>query len=323
MSKAPAAIDGKNVQAVMRELTRPFLDDEVEWRVDRKNGNKVSLLCYIDSRSARARLNRVVGPHNWSVENFVHQVEGQTPIFRAGLSILIRGTWVSKWDGAGLRSMHGKGSELHEAKAGFSDAFKRACTCWGMGENLYELPKTQVEAFDGYPRGAPKNRVVNVGGNRYCVAPSVRELQAQSLPIEDLISYITDPEERRFARVDMVRLKMGWPHPSQVPAGQAIEILNAFEAASAVWEEDMPTNRGVQSPTQASTNQLKVASHRLAAWCEDGVLREQMLIYGAWVLGLGHDGGEGTPEAQNPGPPSQPPQNQGGQGQQGGGGWTG
>ena len=201
----------------------------------------------------------------------------------------------------------------HEPKAAASDGLKRVAMLWGMGRHLWRLPQTKVNVIPGKPwekpQGVPDHRLVRVndrksGVDGWAIAPSIREMQAHLLTIEDLIVDIDDPVQRRFARIDAVRAKMNWRPPNQVPAGEGVKILMAFEAASAIWEDGKPTQRGTQKPSTASHDQLKVASHRLVDWFEDGVLQDRMTEYGEWVLGLS-DADDSTPESQNPGP-SQP-----------------
>jgi len=284
-------IDGKNLSRVLRELTRPFLDEEVEWRVDRttaaNNGRppRAYLLAYLTLRGVQQRLDSAVGAHNWS-----NQTQVYPTACHVGIGILIRKEWVWKWDGAGQRSMHGDQADLHQGKAAVSDAMKRAAVQWGMGRHLYDLPDTWVDVSPNYPKGVPKCRVVYVSDRRrnirgYCVAPSIRELQADLLGVEDLVRDIADPLKRRHARVEVVRTKMGWAHPQQDP--QSL-ILDALEAASAIpapgstpalpnWERP-----GVRSLRALSPDALKIASRRLSDWYSNGELIDQIGAYGKW-----------------------------------------
>jgi hypothetical protein len=74
------------------------------------------------------RLDDVGGPRNWRGE-FATGPNGGTI---CGISILINGEWVQKWDGADNTDFEG-------IKGGLSDSFKRAGVKWGIGRYLYRL----------------------------------------------------------------------------------------------------------------------------------------------------------------------------------------
>jgi hypothetical protein len=117
---------------IFARLAEPFQDDEIEWRVARagvKHGRPwAQVLAYIDARAARARLNSVLGPTNWSIE----YSDGPRGGVIAKLSLRIDGEWISKADGADI-------TEREPVKGGLSSAFKRVCAVWGVGEHLYEV----------------------------------------------------------------------------------------------------------------------------------------------------------------------------------------
>lgn len=117
-------------RALYDKLAAPFAADELEWRVAQsgaKNGKPwAKVLVYIDARAARRRLNDVAGPANWRVEYGQGPANGVV----ATLSIRIDGEWIAKQDGANT-------TDIEATKGGISDAFKRACAVWGIGEYLY------------------------------------------------------------------------------------------------------------------------------------------------------------------------------------------
>lgn len=83
------------------------------------------MLDYVDARYVMDRLDEVVGPEFWQSD---HRMEGEK--VAAGIGILIDGTWVWKWDGAGETDIEGE-------KGSFSDSFKRAGVRWGIARDLY------------------------------------------------------------------------------------------------------------------------------------------------------------------------------------------
>jgi hypothetical protein len=112
-------------------LAAPFEPEEIK---ERSQGGRT--LSYITPRTARNRLDEVVGPENWK------------PFYRETAkgvvcTISIRlpsGEWIDKEDVGGFPGMTEKGGEIDEendVKAGYSDSFKRAAECWGIGRYLW------------------------------------------------------------------------------------------------------------------------------------------------------------------------------------------
>lgn len=291
-------------------LTKPFLDEDVEWKVERIiYGTTYAINAYVDQRAIIERLDTVVGPDRWQTQ--VHRFPGGCDI-GIGIYVSVELGWVWKWDGAGQRIMKGPGSEVHAPKAAISDAMKRAAMQWGLGRHLWYLPDTKVDiSADKRPTGVPKGRIVSHGkgpDTRYAVAPSIRELQPHLLTIEQMTAGLETPKQRRLARIDAVRVKMGWAHPRDVPAGEVPRIVLAFEAASAAWRMpsggtvQVPEGKGERNPGACSDQRLKIASHRLVKWYNDGVLDERMEQYGQWVMS-----GYGKPSEEDQANPPEAP----------------
>lgn len=122
-----------NAAELFSRLAEPFQDHEIEWRVARagmKHGRPwAQVLAYIDARAARARLNSVLGPANWRVS---YAAEGPRNGVLATLSLRIDGEWIAKSDGADI-------TEREPVKGALSNAFKRACAVWQIGEHLYDV----------------------------------------------------------------------------------------------------------------------------------------------------------------------------------------
>lgn len=123
---------------IYEELRRPLKN--IQWRIGKtsKDKTKAMALGYIDAREARARLNEVVGFNNWQTKI---RVEFNKTI--CDLSIRLDGEWITKSEGAG-------DTDFEADKGAISDAFKRACIAWGIGEYLYNLSRenTWVEIDD-------------------------------------------------------------------------------------------------------------------------------------------------------------------------------
>ena len=191
----------------LEALTRPMMDEEVNWRMDSlmKNGTRVRLLAYIDARAAMERLDEAVGHGGWADD----YMPGPNGGVMCKLSLCIGGTWVTKSDVA-------ENTQIEAIKGGVSDAFKRACVKWGIGRNLYDLGDTIVDVVSNYPKGVSKKYIVRVNSKRdnvrgWAVAPSIRDIlgihtdsgapdfepavaNGTPVPAEPKLDYGTEPE---------------------------------------------------------------------------------------------------------------------------------
>lgn len=124
------------------KLAEPFSPNEIHWRVGQagKKGNGqiwCKVMAYIDSRCIMNRLDEVAGPGNWRNEFMPIPTGGML----CGISLLIDGQWVTKWDGA-------DNSDIEATKGGISDAMKRAAVQWGIGRYLYGIKESWAEISD-------------------------------------------------------------------------------------------------------------------------------------------------------------------------------
>lgn len=111
------------------QLEKPFLDDELEFRVGATNSDKTKglALAYIQARAIQNRLDEVVGIENWRVS--YKEINGG---FLAKLELKINNEWIAKEDDANV-------TDYEAIKGGISSAFKRAASVWGIGRYLYEI----------------------------------------------------------------------------------------------------------------------------------------------------------------------------------------
>jgi len=99
----------------------------IQW-TDKKTGEKKSYETdYITARTVMNRLDRVVGPDNWS-DDYIDRANGSV---RCILSVRINDEWISKSD-------VGTETDIEGDKGAYSDAFKRAAVKWGIGRELYD-----------------------------------------------------------------------------------------------------------------------------------------------------------------------------------------
>jgi hypothetical protein len=165
----------------LMEKIAPLRPDEINVKpkqvVKNKNGKvSVLLLLYKDSRCDMARLDEAFGANNWQR---LHQLIGESLYCTVSVWDAEKGQWVHKQD-------VGSESDIEKEKGQSSDSFKRACTNWGIGRELYTAPKrTFVELAEG--------EFYEVGGKL-----------KMSNWIEFHVSKITYDEERSISSLEIV-----------------------------------------------------------------------------------------------------------------------
>lgn len=134
-----------------RELSAPFLADQVKWRVGgrSKDHTRGMALAYIDARDVMDRLDEALGLGNWQT----HVTFGPAGQTACTLSIRIwqemkqigedgeseyAAIWIARTDVAGETDVEG-------AKGGSSDALKRVAVQFGVARYLYRLDSPWVD----------------------------------------------------------------------------------------------------------------------------------------------------------------------------------
>lgn len=119
---------------LMKALQEPLKIDQIDFRVQSINrGGYATILAYKDARADMQRLDEVCGPLNWQRRHCRENHNCVVSIYNAET-----GEWVSKED-------TGTESNTEQQKGLASDSFKRACTNWGIGRELYDYPVIQVK----------------------------------------------------------------------------------------------------------------------------------------------------------------------------------
>ena len=102
--------------------------DEIQCRIGTINDKGLSLLLYKDARCDMAILDETVGAMNWMRHHSRENANCIVSIWDAE-----KGQWIDKED-------TGTESNTEAEKGLASDSFKRACTNWGIGRELYTSP---------------------------------------------------------------------------------------------------------------------------------------------------------------------------------------
>src|SRR5690348_7121214 len=158
----------ERLQKIRELLSEPFDPDEIKWRVTATSTNQTKhgpqkrgqLVAYADQRSYTDRLNEVFGEWGWT-RNYDVQVaqnfERRAPGDKTKTAVAAKVVVVSKVTVLGLGSHTGVGEEWADdenaATRAEAQAFKRACSCFGLGRYLYDLDKVWVD-LDQFNRPA-------------------------------------------------------------------------------------------------------------------------------------------------------------------------
>lgn len=104
--------------------------EEIDVRINQIASNYCTMLLYKNARCDMNILDETVGAENWQREH----KELKENIY-CGVSIWddVKQQWITKWD-------CGKESFSEAEKGEASDSFKRACTNFGLGRELYSSP---------------------------------------------------------------------------------------------------------------------------------------------------------------------------------------
>ena len=140
-----------DVKKLVEELEVPFAPDQVRWRVtnttnDKKRGQIVP---YADPRAYTDRLNALFSPQGWTrdykietMNNITRAKKGET-IVSGKVLVTCTVTIIGLW------SHSGTGEDWADDDNGMTSAdaqaFKRACSCFGLGRYFYDFPVFWVD----------------------------------------------------------------------------------------------------------------------------------------------------------------------------------
>jgi hypothetical protein len=142
---------GLDVTKHLQELEVPFSPNQVRWRVTNTTNDKRrgQIVPYADSRAYTDRLNALFSPQGWTRE---YKVETMTNITRVrkGESIVSGKVLVTcTVTILGIGSHSGTGEEWADDDNGMTSAdaqaFKRACSCFGLGRYFYDFQAIWVD----------------------------------------------------------------------------------------------------------------------------------------------------------------------------------
>lgn len=129
---------------------RPLTADDVEARISTVKKNGVQLLLYKDARVDQNVLDESVGVENWQKK---YEMIGGNLFCSVGI-LVDRGAGIKEWI---WKQDVGVESYTEKEKGQASDAFKRACFCWGIGRELYTAPFIWISADKAEIKDAGKD----------------------------------------------------------------------------------------------------------------------------------------------------------------------
>ncbi len=143
----------EQVRQLVIALEEPFDAREIKWRVtnttaDRRRGQ---VIAYADPRAYTDRLNALFTVRGWTRKYTVQVIQNFERKERGNGDAIISGKIVvtCKLTIVGLGSHAGLGEEWADNEnagtAAEAQAFKRACSCFGLGRYLYDLGGTWVD----------------------------------------------------------------------------------------------------------------------------------------------------------------------------------
>src|SRR5215469_4501182 len=140
-----------DVKELLAELEVPFSPDQVQWRVTNTSNDKKrgQVIPYADPRAYTDRLNALLSPQGWTREYKVETMSNITRV-KKGESIMSGKVLViCTVTIIGLLSHSGTGEEWadddNSMTSADAQAFKRACSCFGLGRYFYDVPAIWVD----------------------------------------------------------------------------------------------------------------------------------------------------------------------------------
>lgn len=144
----------------MEYLFRDLKAEEIDVRVATVNDKGVTLLLYKDARVDEDILDETVGPYNWQRIHLRDNANCVVELWDSEKQM-----WIKKED-------TGTESNIEKEKGLASSSFKRSCTNWGIGRELYTAPfiwvsKDNVSLYDTKRKDKYGNAILSTNDKFY------------------------------------------------------------------------------------------------------------------------------------------------------------
>jgi len=143
-----------NNEELLAELETPFPVDQVLWRVTNTANNRTrgQVVPYADPRAYTDRLNALVSPQGWTrayetvTMNNITRTKRNAEIVTGKILVTCKVTI----EGLGTHSGTGEewADEDNAMTSAEAQAFKRACSCFGLGRYFYDFDAPWVDIDD-------------------------------------------------------------------------------------------------------------------------------------------------------------------------------
>lgn len=152
-----------DLETLFTQLAEPFDPSEIKWRVTHTNrdGNRGAVIAFADPRAYTDRLNQLFTPTGWTRTYDISTVSSVTRMKKDKLiqtgKVLVTCTLTITGLGCHAGSGEDWADEENAMTAAEAQAFKRACSCFGLGRYLYNftemwVPLNEYRQPTEYPR---------------------------------------------------------------------------------------------------------------------------------------------------------------------------
>jgi hypothetical protein len=178
-------------RTIWEELAAPFAEGELEWKPQTigKKGDRIYALLvpYVQSRAIMDRLDKAVGPENWTTELRPVCIKGEEG-FVCKLSIRVDDETADGWEWASREDV-APASDIEAMKGAASGALKRVAVQFGIGRYLYGLPQYWANDIKNGHAPADVADAVRLYSKKdeidaWCHAPKIGLQKAQESPKE-------------------------------------------------------------------------------------------------------------------------------------------
>jgi hypothetical protein len=146
-----AKSSGVEREKLFAQLEVPFHPDQIKWRVMRtsNDGRTGLILPFADPRAYTDRLNQLFTPAGWTREYTISTVPSLTRLEKGKAIVTSKVLVATAVTISRLGSHTGTGEEWADREnavtAADAQAFKRACSCFGLGRYLYSFGEAWVQ----------------------------------------------------------------------------------------------------------------------------------------------------------------------------------
>jgi len=178
----------------LTQLAEPFDPSEIKWRVTHttQDGSRGAVIPFADPRAYTDRLNQIFTPTGWTRTYDVSTVSAVSRMKRDKViqtgKVLVTCTLTIHGLGCHTGSGEQWADEQNAMTSAEAQAFKRACTCFGLGRYLYNFAEMWV-SLNEYRQpislpGLPQWALPQINTNRSNPASSPRPPAVQQGPID-------------------------------------------------------------------------------------------------------------------------------------------